>query len=129
MACTTFKFHLAHSALVHLANGRLGEMISRLLGVDDIREYDSVQFPSRSIPSWHGSLHTEIVMLKWHAEPDYLSQHLTETGLRCGPPSGLRPCRPHDPAIQQQGAGVCDATHGAPLNGAALRLAREANCL
>ena len=71
-----------------------------------------MQFPSRSIPSWHGSVHTEIIMLKWLSENDYLGQHLDEAGPRCGPLSGLRPCRRDEPAIQQEARGVCDAPHG-----------------
>jgi len=102
-----YDAHQVHQLLIH-PHGQL-DKISRLLGVNDIRYYDSVQFPSRSIPSWRGSVHTEIIMLNWFSENDYLAQHVSEAGLRCGPPSRMRPCRADEPAMQQQAHGVCDA--------------------
>ena len=96
---------------------------SRLLNTD-LAAYDSVQFPAYNVASWRGVQLTEIIMLRWSSENDFLFQHIWRTGLRCGPPASLRPCTADEPAIAQQAA-VCRTR---PMSGAVGRLARQVGC-
>lgn len=111
--------HLAHGYLV---GGQI-ELTARLLGIDNIEMYDSIQFPHYSVASWRGAQFTEIVMLNWESERDYLYQHIARPGLRCGPPGNLRACRVDEPAITQQ-AKVCVQ----PMRGEVQDLMRQAGC-
>ena len=119
--CDSSPNHDATLAHYYLVSGRLDDA-ARMLGIN-ISAYDSIQFPHYEVESWKGAQFTEVVMLNFVAEGDYLYQHLSHPALRCGPPGELRVCRADDPAIVQQ-AEVC----GEPMQGAMQTITQQAGC-
>lgn len=120
--CPSTPHYDAHMAHYDLVAGNLAAA-ARGLGVADLSEYDSVQFPRYNVASWHGEQFTEVIMLNWHSESDFVAQHVGRPDMRCGPPDALRPCTADEPAIAQQGE-ACRR----PMAGAALTVAQQAGC-
>ena len=60
-----------------------------------------------SVPSFRGAQLTEIIMLDWISELDYLYLHIHRPGLRCGPRDRLISCTRDEPAMLMQNE-VCN---------------------
>ena len=91
----------AHRALTR---GDVEDARAALLARANLDDYDSVHFPLNGAPTWRAERFTEIVMLRWLGEREFVTSNLTR--FRCGRAPFLRACAPDDAAARQQG-GAC----------------------